>query len=219
LINKTKPIVLIGAGGHASVLFDILNAQNRNVVAIVSPRDTQINKIFSAVKHLDDEEFLNSYSSEDIELVNGIGQQPHSDLRMTINEHYLARGYKFVNVLSELSMISKYSVIGEGVQILNGAVIQAGSRIGSHSIINTSAIVEHDSIVGEYCFMGPGSIICGSVKVKDKVFIGASSTVLQNIEIGHSSIVGAGSVLRENLLPQMICYPEKIKISSLNSKG
>lgn len=214
-----KPIILIGAGGHAGVLYDILSTQNREVIAVVSPRDTGVNKILSHLIHIDDADFIRKYSNTDVKLVNGIGQQPYSSLRRKVNEYYTSRGYRFTRVISDSSIVSKYSVLGEGVQILSGVILQAGTVIGDHSIINTGAIVEHDSVIGMYCFMAPGSLVCGSVKVEDDVYIGASATILQNIDVGSFSIVGAGSVLTKNLLPKMVCYPAKSQILSSKCKG
>ena len=33
------PLIIIGGGGHASVLVDILRSQNRQILALISPDD------------------------------------------------------------------------------------------------------------------------------------------------------------------------------------
>ena len=45
------------------------------------------------------------------------------------------------------------------------AVINAGSKIGIHTIINTNAIVEHDNQIGDYVHISPSAVLAGGVKV------------------------------------------------------
>ena len=39
--------------------------------------------------------------------------------------------------------------IGEGTTVMANAVINAGTKIGKHCIINSSAVVEHDNQKGD----------------------------------------------------------------------
>ena len=67
----TKPLVMIGAGGHAAVLAEILLEQNRQLIAVVSPDLIKENSpLFGVAQIASDEEFLTIYSPQDVELVN-----------------------------------------------------------------------------------------------------------------------------------------------------
>ncbi|TNZ44854.1 shikimate dehydrogenase, partial [Vibrio parahaemolyticus] len=40
------PLVIIGGGGHASVLVDLLRNQNRTILAVMSPDDISTRQAF-----------------------------------------------------------------------------------------------------------------------------------------------------------------------------
>jgi len=207
-LNK-KPVVLIGGGGHASVLMDILLSEKREVIAVVSPNDISGRNIFKGAKilHSDDEIF--QFSHNDIELVNGIGMVPRSTLRKNITETYLRHGYRFSNVIAKNASVASNVLLREGVQILSGAIVNPGAVIGSHSIINTRAVIEHDCLLGDHCFIGPGAVLCGQVKTGESVFVGAGSIIIPSMMLHNNSMVGAGAILVQSLDSGQVCYPVK----------
>jgi sugar O-acyltransferase (sialic acid O-acetyltransferase NeuD family) len=103
---------------------------------------------------------------------------------------------------------------GEGSQILHGSVIQVGTKIGKHCIINTAASVDHDCVLGDFTFIGPNATLCGGVEIGEGTFIGAGAVVLPYIKIGKNCIIGAGSVVTKNLPNGITAYgnPAKIKL-------
>ncbi|PKG37748.1 acetyltransferase [Psychromonas sp. Urea-02u-13] len=204
---EQKPLVVIGGGGHASVLVDILRAQQREIVAIVSPEDVSQRHVFSGITHLKNDEDVLDFSPEAIRLVNGIGMLPKSSLKRKLNEHFISLGYQFETIISTHAHISPFAEIEQGAQIFPGAIIQAGAIIGSHSIINSGVIIEHDCRIGEYNHIAPKASVCGQVTTNNDVYIGASATVIQNITLEKSSIVGAGAIVTKNMSSGQICYP------------
>ncbi|MHA0962735.1 acetyltransferase [Enterobacter cancerogenus] len=206
---NNKPVVLIGGGGHASVLLDILHSNKRDVIAVVSPQDVSERLIFTGTKILHSDDDIFQYSSEDIELVNGIGLIPRSSLRKNVSEFYVSHGYRFANVIAPDALISTHAILTDGVQILSGAIVNAGTTIGCHSIINTRAVIEHDCHLGDYSFIGPGAVLCGQVNTGESVFVGAGSTIVPGMKLGSNSIVGAGAVLVQSLENGQVCYPAR----------
>ena len=189
------PIVLIGGGGHAAVLVDILLSQGRDIVAVVSPDEIDTRTIFSGIERFSQEKDILQFSSDGVVLVNGIGMVPKSNLRKTINEYYLSLGYRFESVVSGSAIISSFANLGAGVQILNGAIVQAGANIGPHTIINTAAIVEHDCEIGPYNHISPSATICGGVATSLGVYIGAGAVITPNLKLGLGCVVGAGTTI------------------------
>lgn len=200
---------MIGGGGHAAILADILIGQGRKIIAILSPDDISQREVFSGIPRLEKDEDILTFSIKDILLINGIGMMPKSKLKRTINEYFLSLGYQYGTVVADSAIISPYVTIGEGVQILPMAIINTNSTIGSHTIINSGALIEHDCIVGSYNHIAPRSVLCGNVSTGDDVFIGASSTIIQNIEIPTASIIGAGSTITGPLEQRSIVFPSK----------
>lgn len=204
--DKLKPIVVIGGGGHASVLVDILRSQNREILAIICPDDISERNVFSGIEQLRKDADVLGFSNEDILLVNGIGMLPRSDLKQKLNQYYLSLGYKFETVIATSAQVSPFSTIESGVQIFAGAIIQAGVLVRAHSVINSGVIIEHDCEIGTYNHIAPGAVLCGQVFSHSNVYVGAGSTIIQNINLGQGCIVGAGTTILKNIDENVLVY-------------
>ncbi|WP_261396866.1 acetyltransferase [Photobacterium rosenbergii] len=212
------PIVLIGGGGHASVLADILTSQNREICAVVSPDDVSTRQVFENIPVLTSDKEIAQFSPQSVMLVNGIGMLPFSGLRCDVTKWYTSMGYRFETVVSEQSLVSKYAVLEEGGQVFPGAIVQAGAVVGKQTIVNTGAIVEHDCLIGPFNHLAPGCVVCGGVKTGKQVFIGANATVTQGSCLGDQSIVGAGAMLSEDLSAKAVCYSSRSVIKPHTEK-
>ena len=61
------PIVLIGGGGHASVLADILLRQGREIVAVICPDDISQRRVFSGIKQFHEDSDIEQFSPQECE--------------------------------------------------------------------------------------------------------------------------------------------------------
>lgn len=217
-LSQNKPIVLVGGGGHASVLADILLKQGRDIVAVISPDDITQRSVFSGIPQLLSDTDIEQFAPDQVELVNGIGMLPGSGLREKLNRCYLAMGYQFATVVADSAQVSAYARLEPGVQVFSQALIQTGAVIGAHSIINSGALVEHDCLIGGYNHIAPRAVVCGQVTTAHNVYIGAGAVVLQNRVIGRGCILGAGAQLAVDLPDDMILYPAKSTVKPIQNK-
>ncbi len=209
--DKPKlPIVMIGGGGHASVLTEILRFQEREILAIISPENINQRSVFKGIRHLTKDDDVLAFDKDKVLLVNGIGMMPRSGLKKKINERFLSLGYQFETVISDNAFVSPFSKIENGAQILPMSIIQTGVTVGSHSIINTGALIEHDCIIGAYNHVAPRATLCGQVETDIGVFIGAGATLIQSLSIGKYAVVDAGVCLKQSLKSNSIAYPTKV---------
>src|SRR5579884_1054221 len=193
-----SPIIILGAGGHAKVLFEILRLQGRHVTGVTSAEKNAKETKFCGVPVLGGDEALKNFNPNDIELVNGVGAIANPDLRREIFERGKADRFTFATLSHPSAVIAADVEIAEGAQIMAGVVIQPGVRVGMNSIINTRAGVDHDCQIGAHAHIAPGATLCGSVGVGDLSLVGAGATVLQGVRIGMRCIVGASALLRED---------------------
>lgn len=196
-----RPAILLGAGGHAKVLLDILLEQDVKVLGIADKTDNDIGTESGlyGIPIIGSDADVLRYSPEDIELVNGIGSIASTELRRSVYEKFKARGYCFRQVVHSSAVISKRAVLSEGVQVMAGAVINIGTQIGENSIVNTRASIDHDCVVGAHVHIAPGATLSGGVTVGDGCHIGTGATIVQGMQIGIKTIVGAGAVVVSNL--------------------
>ena len=205
-----RSVLLIGGGGHAKVLFDILSSQDFKIDAVVSPEIDQSFSLFKNVKHLKDDSAILQYNSDDVLLVNGVGSLPGNFLRASIFEKFYKHSYEFLTVKSEYSMVSNFCYLGMGVQIMPGAIINAGAKIGDNTIINSGAIIEHDCRVGKNNHIAPGAVLCGQSCTKENVHVGTGASVIQGITIEENAVVAAGTSVVRDVEKNMLCMPAPV---------
>jgi acetyltransferase EpsM len=76
-----------------------------------------------------------------------------------------------------------------------GAVVNAGTVIGNHSVINTCASVDHECQIGDYVHIAPGAHLCGLIQVGEGTLIGAGASVIPCVKIGRWCTIGAGAAV------------------------
>lgn len=190
---------MIGSGGHAGVLLDVLQQLNFNVAGIVSPNAPNGTPIFDGLKHYSSDDDILSFNPNDILLINGIGSLPGSELRFNIYRKFKDLGYNFMTVISPQAIVSPYATLFEGVQIMPGSIVNTNASIGEGSIINSGAIVEHDCVIGRHNHIAPGAVLSGSVKTGNYVHIAIGASVIQGVTIGDYALVACGASLIQDL--------------------
>ena len=190
-----KRLIMIGAGGHAKVVLEIIMQQGLELYGISAPRITDYFDRFSEVLRFSSDEEIFHFKASEVILINGIGHTPRSSSRADVYNKFRNRGYEFLTIKSNLSCISSSSKIGMGAQIMPGAIINSDANIGENTIVNTGSIVEHDCFIGSNNHIAPGCVLCGGVVTKKQVFVGAGSIVLPRVIIGENVLIAAGSTV------------------------
>lgn len=198
-LNKLKQkIIIIGSGGHAKVILDILKIRYE-IIGFIDPMKKKSEELIDGICNLGDDDTLKEINLNKISFANGIGMMPYRSIRKEIFNKYSKKGAKFPAIKHSSTIISNHVRLADGSQILHGAKIQTGSIIGNNSIINTGAIIEHDVRIGRHCHVAPGAIICGGTSIEDDVFVGAGSVIIQGITIGKNSVISAGSIVKKSV--------------------
>lgn len=188
--SSQNKVFVIGSGGHAKVVIDVLLSENYIIEGILDDDKSKIGKKILGIEVISSTKMLNEY--QNIQAVIAIGD--NKIRRMISNK------FKFVRWItakhkSAYVHPSVYGTIGEGTIICAGAVVQPDTKLGSHVVINTGALVDHDCIVGSYAHLAPGVSVAGGVKVHEGSFVGIGAKVIPNKRIGEWAVVGAGATV------------------------
>jgi len=195
----SKPVIIIGAGGHASVLIATLKTLGRQIIGILNLDEALVGKTMNGIPIIGNDNKVKDFSPATIELVNGLGSVSLPVKRKAIYMKFINDGYKFTAVIHPSATIAENVIINEGAQIMAGAIVQAGSTISINAIINTGAIVDHDCQIGQHAHIAPGAVLSGDIQVGEMSHIGTGAIIIQGIKIGSNVIVGAGAVVIHNV--------------------
>lgn len=192
-----KNIVIIGSGGHAKVIADIILKRKEmlneriNIIGFLDDNFQSLNykEIFN-IPILGDTKLINEFNNKDYEYIIAIG---NNLIRKKIAEKYLLLNY--YTAIHPMAIIGNEVEIGMGTVIMANVVINSYSKVGKHCILNTSCVIEHDNKIENYVHVSPKTVLCGGVSIGESSWIGAGSSVRQEIMIGKSTIIGVGAVV------------------------
>ncbi len=190
-----KEIIFIGAGGHSHSLIDIVESSNEfRLAGFVDQKDEkkELNLNYPVVGN---DQNLEKLRENFHYAFIAIGQIKSSFKRQLIAKKLKNLNYIIPILKSHFSIISKHSELSCGVSVGHGAIVNAGVRIGKHTIINSNALIEHDCIISDFCHISTGAIINGNVKIGFGSFIGSGAIIREGIELPPYTIIGAGKVI------------------------
>jgi len=191
----SQSVLVLGAGGHTKVLIEALLASSAIIAGIVDPDPALAEGTILGIPVLGNDDVVRGFSPSEILLVNGLGSVGLPSKRQQLFENFKKMGYRFATVVHPSAIVASNVELNEGAQIMAGAVIQPGSRIGRNVIVNTRSAVDHDCIIGDHVHIAPGAILSGGVSIGEASHIGTGATVIQGICIGAESVIGAGAVV------------------------
>ena len=186
-----KPIVLVGAGGHAEATIDVIeNEGTFNIVCLIGSNDEAGQCVLDYP--VVDESDLNDMIRKHENFLVAVGQIRTAAVRKRLFEHCSENRGVPVTVISPRAYVSKHAVIGPGTIIMHDAIVNAGASVGKNCIVNNRVLIEHGALIGDHCHIATGAIINGDVSVGYGSFVGSGSVIKQGIRISAESLIHMG---------------------------
>lgn len=192
----TRDVVIYGTGGHAREIHQTVEDVNQ-----ASPR-------FRFIGWLDDGANMTGrqfhgapvvggldwlLSNPKIGVLMGIGS-PAARCQVVGRLERIAR-LTFPTLIHPLAWVGNRVQIGEGTIVCAGTRLTTDVRIGRHVLLNTGCIVSHDCEIDDFGTIAPGVRVSGGVSVGEGADLGTGSTIIQGVHIGRWSVIGAGAVV------------------------
>ncbi len=188
-------IYIIGAGGHGTVVAEVLGLMGLQVSGFVDSARAAGSEV-SGLPIVGDDTWLLEQAPRAIRLVNGIGVRADTTRRAAVFEHWTGKGFRFTEIRHPSAVVSASSRSAGSAQIMAGAIVQPGTRLGHNTVVNTGASIDHDCDLEDHVFVSPGTTICGSVFIGEGSFIGAGAVILPGTRIERGAVVGGGTIVK-----------------------
>ncbi len=190
MAKKMIEVILIGGGGHARVVAELILLSGAKIKGYCDFKKTSLE-----YPYLGTDSIIAKQDPGKIWLALGVGSVHLPKLREQVFTYWKAKGYRFINLVHPQAVVSDGALLGEGIQVIAGAVINTGAQIGNNVIINTLSSVDHDSLVGDHSHIAPHVCLSAGVTVGSSCHIGAGAVIIQGVRIGCGSLVAAGAVV------------------------
>lgn len=189
-----KKVIIIGTGGHAKVIADIIQQAGDEVAGFLDP-SMDVGSDYLGFPVLGNEtDDYETYKNLGYYFIIGIGS---NKIRKRIDEQLSGPWYTAIHPAAN---VAHGSQIGEGSAIMAGAVVNPDSSVGRHCIINTLASIDHDNQLKDYSHVSPHGALAGSVSVGCMCHIGVGASIIDGISICDNVVVGAGSVVIRDIV-------------------
>jgi sugar O-acyltransferase (sialic acid O-acetyltransferase NeuD family) len=203
--GKTDLCVVLGGGGHASILIESLKASSIGVYAVLDKDSSLWGSDLMGVPILGGDDLLPRLVQEGItRFVVGVGAVRDNRIRRQLFESGVAHGLHPLTVRHPSAICSPWAHIGAGSVLYPAAVVNARAVLGVNVIVNTGAIVEHDCVLGDHVHVATGARLASTVRIGDLAHIGAGATIKQCICVGEGAVVGAGAVVVNDVRPHTV---------------
>ncbi|PID90772.1 MAG: acetyltransferase [Bacteroidetes bacterium] len=200
----SRPIVLVGGGGHCRSVLNTLADSGREVLGILDLPKNLGQPVLDWEVIGTDDDIPRLAPEADFIITTGFISDP--TLRIMLIDRVSLAGGHFATAIAPTASISRYAQVGEGVVVLHGARVNAGVYVGPHCILNTQAVLEHDVEVGCNSHVSTGAILNGGVQLGANSFVGSRSVILQGVSICDATVIGAGSVVRHDIREAGVFY-------------
>ena len=218
-INKPN-IVIIGASGHAKVVIDIIERENKyNIVGLIDankPRDFKIFQysILGREKELPKVMKTFNFKAGIIAIGdNWTRQLVYNKIKDIVPD------FEFVSAVHPNAIIGRNVNIGAGTVIMPGAIVNANTKIDEFCILNTKSSMDHDGHLHQFTSLAPDATVGGNVVIGDYSAICLGARVIQDITIGKHAIIGAAALVNRNVEDFKMLYGVPARVIKTIKQG
>ena len=194
-----RDVLVIGAGGHAQVVADILL------------RAYEAGADYAPIGFLDDDPTLADTDVLGLPVLGTIaqlGEFNHDAVIVAIGDNHTrarifesvrTQGGEIANAVHPAAVVAPDVRLGDGVMICAGVVVNTGTVIGDNVILNTGCTVDHHNQIGNHAHIAPGVQLGGDVTIGEGTLVGIGAAVIPQRRVGAWSMIGAGAVVTKNI--------------------
>lgn len=188
----SDPLMLIGCGGHARSVIDVVESSGRwHVHGLVGLPD-QVSEEVLGYPVLGSDQDLPSLRQQCAHALLAVGQIGLSTQRQRLGAELKRLGFWLPVVISGRAHVSCHAQLGEGTSVAHGVIVNAGACVGDHCILNSNSLIEHDAVIGDYCHISTGVLVNGGTKIGASSFIGSGAVLREGLDLPPQTVISAG---------------------------
>ena len=187
-----KPVLLIGCGGHAHSLIDLIETTGQWQIHGLVGLPEQMGNNILGYPVIGCDKDLSKLRKDCTMVVLALGQLPKPDQRQKLLAYLEELNFQFPILISPHAVVSRHAQIDVGTTIGHGVIVNAAVKIGKYCTLNSRALLEHNVHVGDHCHISTGALVNGDVHIGAGSFIGSGSLIREGLKLPPQSVISAG---------------------------
>lgn len=187
---SSERILLVGGGGHAADVVNVLDRAGRLEQLAGYVDDVESRRL--AAWEIPRCGSMAIHTESRAHVLLGVGF-PATRIAM-LQSHFPDRPAAEA-VVDPDATVSRWCSIGDGSVLLAGVRVSPHVAIGEHVLVHHNVAIGHDAVLGDHAAVMPGANVSGDTRIGRGALIGTGAVVLQGITVGEGAVVGAGAVV------------------------
>ncbi len=199
-MSSMHTVVIFGYGGHGRVIADVFEQNGISVAGFFADEVPDNKTTVDGWKILGNRhEMIKQLQDGGVSYFIGIGD---NRVREQVTQAIeTAVGRPPVQCISSRATVSSRSMIGNGVFIAPGAIINIAAELKDGTYVNTGATVDHDCVLEPFSCVQPGAHLAGGVRIGKRTMVGIGASVRQYLTVGDDGIIGGGAMVVKDIAP------------------
>ncbi len=198
-------VVLFGTGKIADVaLAHLTHDSPHEVVAFTVDRSYLAEPEHLGLPVVAFEEVRERFPPDEFRMFVAIGYHDLNRARARKYGEAKAKGYELISYVSSRASNVSGIEIGDNSFVLDHAVLQPGSRLGSNVFFWCGNHLGHHASIGDHCYVAGQAVISGGASIEPYCFLGVNATVGHEVVLGAESFVGAAALVTKSAAPRSV---------------
>ena len=189
-------VIIIGSSGHAKVIIDAINKGGHSQVVGLIDDFREVGETTLNIPVIGKVNDIEAHKELNCGWIIGIGDNKQ---RHRVFSKLMELRLNYINVIHPSAIIGNDVNIGIGNFIAAGTIINSGTSIGNHCIVNTGAQLDHDNTLHDFVSIAPKAALAGNVTIERGSYIGMGANVIEKITVARQTVIGAGSVVTHDI--------------------
>lgn len=191
-----KPLVVVGAGGLADVVFEYFTYDSDyTVVAYSVEAEFIIETTLGGLPVVPLEELCNVFPPGDHACHVAVGSN-------WVRERFIAalkgQGYELASYISSRACVWRNVPVGANALIMEMNVVQPGASIGEGVVLSSGNLVGHHTKIHDLCFLASGVVLAGRATIGRRTFLGVNAAVADDVAISADAYVAMGASVNKS---------------------
>ena len=198
---SARPVVVVGAGGHAVSVAESVQAAGYELVAFTSDRGSGETLLDRPVLDAIPQDHLDSGGLVVVAIGdNSAREAAWRALMSTVPMDQCPA------LIHPSASVSALATVGPGTVILQGAIVGSAAHVGTGCLLNSGSVLDHESTMADFSSLAPGAVTGGRVSIGRGSAVCIGAVVRHGLMIGSDTVVGAVSYVNADVPSGVVAY-------------